>query len=629
MMAKQMSDTKKEFVQKYMLDEYSRAIPTKALAGTGRGASLGEYCEPIDSKNLYKKKPGEDDINSDSDNGYADPQDAVNVKKPLSRNPSKEEEGDVYELAQQAVSDYDVPPPVTKSQGRQRSSSPRKPSPKPRGSQVRRVSQDVTPPSLQNDHGKNGPPKNTRNSSPNVLQGPEVPVQSEFHDLEIQPERRRPGKKVVEIEYEVASAIRPGKAELSASRVAASPKTKNPLSKSNSSADSSVSVSSSLHHSASAGSRHPGHSSSPAHRKPHHPGRPDMQFSMSQPAPQPPKGAAEGVYEEPWDLKVKRLKQEQEEKMSKKLLKQAAVEQKLVNQPDTSIPVYEQAWDSAAQQRKLEERLNFARSLSTSSQTSETDIFHDALEAVPAQKGEPGTVQGLPPTTDSAGVLKPLPMDTYEDAWDLKNSVLDQQIRKMQIHASATYEEPWDRSKQQEQLQAKFQKVTPQNQKRAPQRSSSEVQEPTSEGADSKSSLVRGKFHSVDENKVKSKSKGCNIGQRINPMIPLVNQNWFHGNISRDDAEKMLCVCKEGSYIVRISSDRKSYSLSIKSSKQYIHVQIEELNMSDGTVRYILGKNSKEFPSIPEMIDHYTHHRVPLKGAEHITLLHPVECKWS
>ena len=33
-MAKQLSDTntKKEFVQKYMLDDYSRAIPTSALS---------------------------------------------------------------------------------------------------------------------------------------------------------------------------------------------------------------------------------------------------------------------------------------------------------------------------------------------------------------------------------------------------------------------------------------------------------------------------------------------------------------------------------------------------------------------------------------------------------------------
>ena len=46
-------------------------------------------------------------------------------------------------------------------------------------------------------------------------------------------------------------------------------------------------------------------------------------------------------------------------------------------------------------------------------------------------------------------------------------------------------------------------------------------------------------------------------------------------------------------------------------------------------MRYILGKNSKAFDTIPGMMDHYTRHVVPIKGAEHMTLLHPVQCHWS
>ncbi|ESO94588.1 hypothetical protein LOTGIDRAFT_215582 [Lottia gigantea] len=88
----------------------------------------------------------------------------------------------------------------------------------------------------------------------------------------------------------------------------------------------------------------------------------------------------------------------------------------------------------------------------------------------------------------------------------------------------------------------------------------------------------------------------------------------------------MLRVCKEGSYLVRDSESEKGQkSLSLKSRSLNIHVKITcKINGM-----FVLGENSRDFHSIPEMIDYYTQHLLPLKGAEHITLIHPVDSKWA
>ncbi|NWH43495.1 SHB protein, partial [Fregata magnificens] len=54
-------------------------------------------------------------------------------------------------------------------------------------------------------------------------------------------------------------------------------------------------------------------------------------------------------------------------------------------------------------------------------------------------------------------------------------------------------------------------------------------------------------------------------GKRIDPTIQLEKQIWYHGAISRTDAENLLRLCKECSYLVRNSQTSKhDYSLSLK-----------------------------------------------------------------
>ncbi|GCC21082.1 hypothetical protein chiPu_0019549 [Chiloscyllium punctatum] len=95
---------------------------------------------------------------------------------------------------------------------------------------------------------------------------------------------------------------------------------------------------------------------------------------------------------------------------------------------------------------------------------------------------------------------------------------------------------------------------------------------------------------------------------------------WYHGAITRTDAENLLRLCKECSYLIRNSQSKKNdYSLSLKSSQGFMHMKLTRTKD-----KYILGENSLPFDSVPEIIHHYSTRRLPIKGAEHLSLLYPV-----
>ncbi|XP_062456156.1 SH2 domain-containing adapter protein B [Rhea pennata] len=110
------------------------------------------------------------------------------------------------------------------------------------------------------------------------------------------------------------------------------------------------------------------------------------------------------------------------------------------------------------------------------------------------------------------------------------------------------------------------------------------------------------------------------LGERIDPTIPLEKQIWYHGAISRTDAENLLRLCKECSYLVRNSQTSKhDYSLSLKSSQGFMHMKLMKTKE-----KYILGQNSPPFDTVPEVIHYYTTRKLPIRGAEHLSLLYPV-----
>ncbi|KAK1152619.1 hypothetical protein AOXY_G24478 [Acipenser oxyrinchus oxyrinchus] len=112
------------------------------------------------------------------------------------------------------------------------------------------------------------------------------------------------------------------------------------------------------------------------------------------------------------------------------------------------------------------------------------------------------------------------------------------------------------------------------------------------------------------------------LGERVDPSLPLEQQVWYHGALSRLEAESVLTLCKECSYLVRNSeTSRNNFSLSLRSSQGFMHMKFTRSKDN----KYILGQNSPPFDSIPEVIHYYTTHKLPIKGAEHLSLLFPVQ----
>ncbi|XP_072348866.1 SH2 domain-containing adapter protein F-like isoform X1 [Scyliorhinus torazame] len=111
------------------------------------------------------------------------------------------------------------------------------------------------------------------------------------------------------------------------------------------------------------------------------------------------------------------------------------------------------------------------------------------------------------------------------------------------------------------------------------------------------------------------------LGERVEPSLSLGRQTWYHGAISRTDAENLLRLCKEASYLVRNSETTKNdYSLSLKSNQGFMHMKLTRTKES----KYVLGLNSPPFDSVPEIIHYYGSRKLPIKGAEHMSLLYPV-----
>ncbi|KAH8289235.1 hypothetical protein KR054_002060 [Drosophila jambulina] len=107
----------------------------------------------------------------------------------------------------------------------------------------------------------------------------------------------------------------------------------------------------------------------------------------------------------------------------------------------------------------------------------------------------------------------------------------------------------------------------------------------------------------------------------IDVTIPLERQGWYHGAITRIEAETTLRPLAEGSFLVRnCESTKQDYSLSLKGAKGFMHMRIQR----NETGQYILGQFSRPFETVPEMIRHFCLNRLPVRGAEHMCLIEPV-----
>ncbi|KAM4631077.1 SH2 domain-containing adapter protein E-like [Polymixia lowei] len=108
---------------------------------------------------------------------------------------------------------------------------------------------------------------------------------------------------------------------------------------------------------------------------------------------------------------------------------------------------------------------------------------------------------------------------------------------------------------------------------------------------------------------------------RVDPALPLEKQSWYHGCVTRQEAEFQLQSCKDASFLVRNSeSGTSKYSIALKTSQGCVHIIVAQTKENG----YTLHQSSCVFPSIPEVVHHYCTERLPFNGAEHMTLLHPV-----
>ncbi|XP_063367821.1 uncharacterized protein LOC134656246 isoform X2 [Cydia amplana] len=124
-----------------------------------------------------------------------------------------------------------------------------------------------------------------------------------------------------------------------------------------------------------------------------------------------------------------------------------------------------------------------------------------------------------------------------------------------------------------------------------------------------------------------SKGLHLNLGPIIPPRdlvdatLPLDRQGWYHGTLTRVEAESLLRDADEGAFLVRNSESAKhDYSLSLKSTRGFMHMRI-----CRNTEGYTLGGAATAFPTVPTLMRHYvTAQRLPVRGAEHMALSTPL-----
>ncbi|NXR37597.1 SHE protein, partial [Zosterops hypoxanthus] len=113
-------------------------------------------------------------------------------------------------------------------------------------------------------------------------------------------------------------------------------------------------------------------------------------------------------------------------------------------------------------------------------------------------------------------------------------------------------------------------------------------------------------------------------GERVDPALALEKQPWYHGAITRAEAESRLQTCREAGYLVRTSETGSGkYSIALKTSQGCVHIIVAQTKDN----KYTLSQASGVFASIPEVVHYYSTEKLPFKGAEHMALLHPVHCK--
>eukprot|EP00117_Sycon_ciliatum_P030657 scpid71775/ scgid24124/ SH2 domain-containing adapter protein F len=142
---------------------------------------------------------------------------------------------------------------------------------------------------------------------------------------------------------------------------------------------------------------------------------------------------------------------------------------------------------------------------------------------------------------------------------------------------------------------------------------------PSSERAPSERSPENSLPGSTNISRSNSSRSLRNDGEVPPEKLPLDDQPWYHGALRRDDAERRLAGAAAGYFIIRQSeSCLTDFSLSLRNHHETMHLKIHRRSKDN---RFVLGLHSMPFRSIPEMITYYLKHNLPIRGAEHISLV--------
>ncbi|XP_065655207.1 dual adapter for phosphotyrosine and 3-phosphotyrosine and 3-phosphoinositide-like [Hydra vulgaris] len=102
----------------------------------------------------------------------------------------------------------------------------------------------------------------------------------------------------------------------------------------------------------------------------------------------------------------------------------------------------------------------------------------------------------------------------------------------------------------------------------------------------------------------------------VNEITSLADLDWFHGDMSRSIAETILLNnATEGTYLLRINSDKENYSVSVRcqnSIKHYVITHNKEKNI------FVFGIAT--FYSLKELLDYFESYP-ELSSAENETVV--------
>uniref|UniRef100_A0A5S6Q8M6 SH2 domain-containing protein n=1 Tax=Trichuris muris TaxID=70415 RepID=A0A5S6Q8M6_TRIMR len=97
---------------------------------------------------------------------------------------------------------------------------------------------------------------------------------------------------------------------------------------------------------------------------------------------------------------------------------------------------------------------------------------------------------------------------------------------------------------------------------------------------------------------------------------------WYHGRISRQEAEERMVVQTNGAFLVRRtgSENTEEYALTIRAGGDIMHMKIQK----DPLNRWVIGAYSLPFLSISDLVDFYSMQKLPIQGVRHVRLTFPV-----